>query len=61
MTKGNFKSAYRRIHLQAPTAVKACTCVNGILLVALRMTFGGHLIRPCGATFRRWSLTWRMT
>jgi hypothetical protein len=41
MTKGNFKSAYRRIHLQAPTAVKACTCVNGILLVALRMTFGG--------------------
>jgi hypothetical protein len=41
MTKGDFKSAYRRIHLQAPTAVKACTCVDGILLVALRMTFGG--------------------
>ena len=41
MTKGNFKSAYRRIHLQASTAVKACTCIDGILLVALRMTFGG--------------------
>jgi hypothetical protein len=41
MTKGDFKSAYRRIHLQAPTAVKACTCVDGILLVGLRMTFGG--------------------
>jgi hypothetical protein len=41
MTKGDFKSAYRRIHPQAPTAVWACTCVDGILLVALRMTFGG--------------------
>ena len=41
MTKGNFKSAYRRIHLPAPTAVKACTFVHGILLVALRMTVGG--------------------
>jgi hypothetical protein len=41
MTKGDFKSAYRQIHLQAPTAVKACMCVDGILLVALRMTFGG--------------------
>ncbi len=41
MTIDDFKSAYRWIHLQAPTAVKACTCVDGILLVALRMTFGG--------------------
>jgi hypothetical protein len=41
MTKGDFKSAYRRIHLQPPTAVKACTCVDRILLVAWRMTFGG--------------------
>jgi hypothetical protein len=41
ITKGDFKSAYRRIHLQAPTAVKACTCIDGILLVALRLTFGG--------------------
>jgi hypothetical protein len=55
MTKGDFKSAYRRIHLQA------CTCVDGILLVALRMTFGGRLIRPCGAMFRMWSPTWQMT
>jgi hypothetical protein len=55
MTKGDFKSAHRRIHLQAPTAVKACTCINGILLVALRMTFGGRLTRPCGVIYRRWS------
>ena len=41
ITKCDFKSAYRRIHLQAPTAVKACTCIDGILLVALRLTFGG--------------------
>ncbi len=41
ITKDDFKSAYRRIHLQAPTAMKACTCINGILLVALRLTFGG--------------------
>jgi hypothetical protein len=31
MTKGDFKSAYRRIHLQAPTPMQACTCVDGIL------------------------------
>jgi hypothetical protein len=41
ITKGDFKCAYRRIHLQAPTTVKACTCIDGILLVALRLTFGG--------------------
>ena len=35
------KSAYRRIHLQAMTALKACTVIAGILLVALRLTFGG--------------------
>ena len=41
LTKVDFKSAYRRIHLQASTAVKACTCIDGFLLVALRLTFGG--------------------
>jgi hypothetical protein len=37
----DWKSAYRRIHLQADTAVKSCTCLDGLLLLALRMTFGG--------------------
>jgi hypothetical protein len=46
MMKDNFKSAYRRIHLQAPTAVKAYTCINGILLVAFRMTFEGSPSNP---------------
>ena len=41
ITKVDSKSAYRRVHLQAETALKACTFVAGILLVALRPTFGG--------------------
>ena len=41
LTKVDCKSAYRRIHLQATTALKACTDFTGILLVALRLTFGG--------------------
>jgi hypothetical protein len=41
LTKVDCKSAYRRIHLQATTALKACTVIAGILLVALRLTFGG--------------------
>jgi hypothetical protein len=41
MTKVDCKSAYRRIHLQWKTAVKSCTSVDDLLLVALRMTFGG--------------------
>ena len=41
ITKVDCKSAYRRVHLQAETAVKACTFIAGILLVALRLTFGG--------------------
>ncbi|KAI2492527.1 hypothetical protein MHU86_22009 [Fragilaria crotonensis] len=40
-TKVDCKSAYRRIHLQPTTAAKSCTCIAGILLMALRMTFGG--------------------
>ena len=39
--KVNFKSAYRRVHLKAKTALKSSTCIAGMLLVALRMTFGG--------------------
>ncbi|KAI2503360.1 hypothetical protein MHU86_11080 [Fragilaria crotonensis] len=35
------KSAYRRIHLKAATAMKSCTSIDDLLLVALRMTFGG--------------------
>ena len=41
ITKVNFKSAYRRVHLKAKTAFKSCTCTAGMLLVVLRMTFGG--------------------
>ena len=41
MTKVDCKSAYRRIHLMAATALKACTVIAGTLLVALRLTFGG--------------------
>ena len=41
LTKVDWKSAYRRIHLKAITAVKSCTSVDGLLLVVLRMTFGG--------------------
>ena len=41
LTKVDCKSAYRRIHLKANTAVKSCTSIDDLLLVALRMTFGG--------------------
>ncbi|KAI2505693.1 hypothetical protein MHU86_8752 [Fragilaria crotonensis] len=41
LTKVDCKSAYRRIHLQPNTAAKSCTCIAGVLLMALRMTFGG--------------------
>jgi hypothetical protein len=41
LTKVDCKSSYRRINLQATTAVKSCTCIAGMLLMALRMTFGG--------------------
>jgi hypothetical protein len=41
MTKVDWKSAYRRIHLRPSTAVKSCTFINGLLLMALGMTFGG--------------------
>ena len=40
-TKVDCKSAYRRIHLAAATAVQAIVVIAGILLVALRQTFGG--------------------
>ena len=41
MTKVDWKSAYRRIHLRPNTAVRSCTSIDGLLLMALRMTFGG--------------------
>jgi len=41
LTKVDFKSAYRRLHLHPWTAVKSCTSLAEKLLVALRMTFGG--------------------
>ena len=58
MTKVDCKSAYRRIHLQAATALKACTVIAGMLLVALRLTFGGPQTCLSGATFQRWPSTW---
>ena len=41
LTKVDCKSTYQRIRLQAMTAMKACTVIAGILLVALRLSFGG--------------------
>jgi hypothetical protein len=41
ITKLHCKSAYWRVHLQAKTAIKSNTCTAVMLLVALRMTFGG--------------------
>jgi hypothetical protein len=40
-TKVDWKSAYRRMHYAAPSAVQCITTVAGFLLLALRMTFGG--------------------
>ena len=40
-TKVDFKSAYRRLHYNARTAVQSLTTIDGFLLLALRMTFGG--------------------
>jgi hypothetical protein len=41
MTKVDMKSAYRRLHYMAAMAVQACVLVCNLLLVALRLTFGG--------------------
>ena len=41
LTKVDCELAYRRIHLQATTAMKACTVFAGLLLVALGLAFGG--------------------
>ena len=41
LTKVDFKSAYRRIHLQIATASKSGTCIDEMLLIALRLTFSG--------------------
>lgn len=40
-TKTDYKSAYRRMHNAAATAVQAAIVVGGFLLIALRLTFGG--------------------
>jgi hypothetical protein len=41
MTKIDLKAAYRRVHLQATMALQACVLIGGLLLLALRLTFGG--------------------
>ena len=45
-SKIDFKSAFRRMHISAKTALRACTQLpeDKIALIALRLTFGG---RPC--------------
>lgn len=45
-SKIDFKSAFRRCHLNAATAVQTCTQLNeiGILLMMLRLSIGG---KPC--------------
>jgi hypothetical protein len=40
-SKVDWKSAYRRLHNAAATAVAAMVLVGGFLLIALRLTFGG--------------------
>ena len=49
-SKIDFKSAYRRCHLNAKTAVQTCTQLpdEGVAVVALRLSFGG---RPCPFEF----------
>jgi hypothetical protein len=37
----DWKSAYRRVHLVADTAVQSIIAIFGMLLLALRFTFGG--------------------
>jgi hypothetical protein len=41
LTKVDLKAAYRRLHYSAAMAVQACVLVSNLLLVALRLTFGG--------------------
>jgi hypothetical protein len=41
MTNVDWKSADRRIHLRPSTAVRSRTSIDGLLLMALRMRFGG--------------------
>ena len=46
LTKVDWKAAYRRVHLDPDTAVQCCTTLDGILLCALRLTFGGRPAPP---------------
>jgi len=41
LTKVDWKSAYRRLHLHVDTAAQSMVSIDGMLLMALRMTFGG--------------------
>jgi hypothetical protein len=40
-TKANWKSAYRRLHQSGQASSGSATYINGILLLALHVTFGG--------------------
>ena len=50
LTKADCKSAYRRILLQPAMAANFCTYIAGMLLMALRMMFGGTPNPRSGAT-----------
>jgi hypothetical protein len=50
ITKTDWKAAYRRAHLAIQTALECATRIDDILLIPLRMTFGGA---PCPS---QWSV-----
>jgi hypothetical protein len=48
LVKGDWKAAYRRIHLHPDTAIQCATQFQSMVLVPLRLTFGGG---PCSSEF----------
>ena len=59
LSKFDFKSAYRRVHLRAESALQSCITTKGLCgidlaLISLRTTFGGS---PCPSIFSEISET----
>jgi hypothetical protein len=52
ISKFDLDSAYCHCHLSGQTAPECLTIFNNILLMALRMTFGGHPALQCGVTYQ---------
>jgi hypothetical protein len=44
LTKYDFDAAFHRCHMSAKTALESCYSFDGLLLISLRLTFGGS---PC--------------